>query len=484
MRRGDRRHGSDPESPRPRRSGTTRRWASRLGAAVVALTIGSALLVANPGRLSSAPSAETQARIDAAATVTALRAGDLTDVGRRLKAHRSDRDFAFSFASFTTPSDLGDALPSLADAYADPGDYELALTDLAGVIALATHGSQERTLPTEWTDGLVTAMTTPDVRSDDAPQRQHQDLANKQNLLLLLSRGYWSTAFLKTATAAIWQLDHDQGRYAWLGSGFDDARYSPAPGGAYLTDGVLALTAALTANPEASNWAFTTFQPTSVTVSYDDGEHELGAFAHHLFLEHEFPGGSDEGSVGMTAGLTALSAAINETEQGPDDDPAEGSGPMADSLVLQAMAKSSQDSGCSINPLDYGHCAKVAVKALVGWTKKWGHQALGILSSTAYSPPPFNAIGVAASVTNATWYAIEGDYARAGLSLATAVPGLGFAKLADGTKARAAFKIGVKAGNKGVDAYEAYESYDGDVAEAAYEIRSAAARIIGTEPEN
>ena len=39
---------------------------------------------------------------------------------------------------------------------------------------------------------------------------------------------------------------------------------------------------------------------------------------------------------------------------------------------------------------------------------------------------------------HATWYAIDGDYVAAGLSLAAAVPGLAFGKIAKGVKAGAA----------------------------------------------
>ena len=39
-------------------------------------------------------------------------------------------------------------------------------------------------------------------------------------------------------------------------------------------------------------------------------------------------------------------------------------------------------------------------------------------------------VGVAAETANAGWYAVEGDYLMAGVSLASVAPGLGFAKLA------------------------------------------------------
>ena len=124
--------------------------------------------------------------------------------------------------------------------------------------------------------------------------------------MLLLSRGYWSTEFLEAITDAYWEFDRDEGDDAWPGVESDDAKYAPAPTGTYLTDGILALTAALTANPEASTWAFTGFHPGTETVTYDDDDHAIGKFTHYLF-EHGFPGGSDEGSVGIASSVTHCS---------------------------------------------------------------------------------------------------------------------------------------------------------------------------------
>jgi len=69
------------------------------------------------------------------------------------------------------------------------------------------------------------------------------------------------------------------------------------------------------------------------------------------------------------------------------------------------------------------------------WIERWGHDVLDILSLATFAPPPFVVVGIASSATNATWYAIDGDYGMAGLSLAAAVPGLAVGKIAKGVKA-------------------------------------------------
>jgi hypothetical protein len=189
-------------------------------------------------------------------------------VDELLAANRGQADFAYYFTSKVTPRALGDALATVAGtskstplkADVDTKAYELALTDLAGTLALATYGTGDRALPRSWTDDFISATTTPetlygedgDGAGSPAQERVDQDAANKQNLLLLLSRGYLSTGFLNAVTAAYWEFDRDEGDDAWPGATLDDAAYAPAPNGSYLTDGILALAAALTANPAGS----------------------------------------------------------------------------------------------------------------------------------------------------------------------------------------------------------------------------------------
>ena len=95
------------------------------------------------------------------------------------------------------------------------------------------------------------------------------------------------------------------------------------------------------------------------------------------------------------------------------------------------MAKElTEGSGCSWNPLDYWHCAVAAAEAVWRWIQDWGHLVLDILSLATLRPAALQRHRVAAAATNATWYAIDGDYVMAGLSLAAVVPGLAFGKIA------------------------------------------------------
>lgn len=404
---------------------------------------------------------------DANAAISALRDGDLVAVEKHLEANRGKPDFAYFFASQATPRALGDALGTAAGEKAgelrkgiDPHQYELTITDLAGTLALATYGTDDRALPTAWARDFATATTTPDTSKKANNKRADQDQADKQNLLLLLARGHWSIAFLQTVTKAYWTYDHDQGDDAWPGTKADDAKYAPAPNGTYLTDGILALTAALTANPAASAWAFTDFQPGTRNVEYDGSDHALGKFSYYLFFEHQFPKPSDGDaeSLGMTATLTALSSAIDTVggaatvQNAADAETQDLVQPMADSRILQGLAKTyNKSSGCSWNPLDYGHCVVAVAKWLWAKIERWGHTVLNILSLATFAPPPFGAIGVAAAVTNATWYAIDGDYAEAGLALAAAIPGLSFGKFVKaGKEGVAVAKSAVDGGEAGV----------------------------------
>lgn len=411
---------------------------------VVALVV-----VAARGFLSEDPL--SQVRSDAASAVRALDDRDLVGLESSLAAHRGDPDFAYFFTSETTPRALGDALATVAGpdvdtpltTGVDPDDYDLTLTDLAGTLALATVGTGDRALPTSWTFDFVDAMSTPatltgalDTRPPGAPTvREHQDEANKQNLLLLLSRGSWSTEFLQAVTTGFWELDHDKGEGAWPGPVIEDAAYAPAPSGRYLTDGILALAAALTANPEASAWAFTDFQPG--TVAIDGSELFVGRFTHFLLFEHHYPEVQGDGN-GASAVLTALSSAIEETHPRASgatsvavsvrDEP----GPMHDVAVLRVLASDLNDSGgCSWNLGDWLTCAKIVVESVWHFIQRWGHVVLDVLSLATFAPPPFGVIGVAAATTNATWYVLDGDFTTAGLSLAAVVPGLAFVKIAE-----------------------------------------------------
>lgn len=437
-----------------------RRWPSWLARVGVVLCVVAGVLVA----ITVEPDPLVEVRADAAHATEALQDGDLVVLEAHLARNRGNADFAYYFASKATPGALGDALATVAnedpkarleetlessplsldemleagadqrrDARfregVDKHAYDLMLTDLAGALALATHGTGDRGLPKAWAQDFIDATTDVGTEASD------QDVANKQNLLLLLARGYWSVDFLKKVTTAYWHFDRDNEGKAWPGVVLD-AGYAPAPNGTYLTDGILALTSALTANPAASGWAFTELDPGLTEI--DDSDYAVGNFAHYLFFEHEFPQSPDGQSIGMTATLTALSSAIDATGEVVDPDlggifgvDRAEPGPLRDSLVLRDLAEDAKDeSGCSSTPTDYWNCVEAFAGAVWRRIGHWGHAALDILSLATMAPPPFTIVGIAATATNATWYAIDGDYAMAGLSLAAAVPLLKFAKVA------------------------------------------------------
>ena len=435
-----------------------------------------------------------EARYEAWAAVQSLKDGDLDALEERLADNRGNPDFAYYFTSKTTPRELGDALATVAGtskseplkADVDPHEYELTLTDLAGTLSLATHGSGDRALPEEWTTDFITATTKPSdlykvdgsiwdknpFHKTEGEKRRDQDKANRANLLLLLSRGYWSSQFLQEVTEDYYDFDRSEGDDAWPDADpDDDVGYAPAPSGVYLTDGVLALTAALTANPTASEWAFTGFKPGTQEV--EDTDYSVGNFTHFLLFEHEFPE-SDGQTLGMTAALTALSSAIDSASWavGPEDEgtasaPSADVGPMHDVVVLQALAEDYGESQCSWDPRDYGHCVLDAAKAVWHWVRRWGHLVLDILTvATSFAPPPFNVAAVGTGALNATWYAIEGDYGQAGLSLAAAVPGLAFSKISKGATAGKTAETASRAGRAAKNSDE--------IAVAAKEIRAGA----------
>lgn len=432
------------------------------------------------------------ARYEAWVAIRALNSGKIDAVAEVLADHRGNPEFAYYFTSKATPRALGDALATVAGpnheeplkSGVDPFEYELRLTDLAGTLALATHGTGDLALAKQWTEDFITATTRPSdlykveggisdklpFHKSAAEKRRDQDVANKSNLLLLLSRGYWSSGFLQSVTEGYYAFDRSEGDEAWPDADPDeDVGYAPAPTGVYLTDGVLALTAALTANPAASEWAFTEFKPG--TQELEDSDYSVGKFTHFLLFEHEFAGSEDE-SIGRTATLTALSSAIDSASWsiGPDDEAADSPssddvGPAHDVSVLRALAHDLAESDCSWNPLDYGHCLIDAAESVWRWVKRWGHLVLDILTvAGSFAPPPFSVVAAGTGALNATWYAIDGDYAMAGLSLAAAVPGLAFTKIAKGATAGKNASTAAKAG-------KAARKSD-EIADAAKEMRA------------
>ncbi len=393
------------------------------------------------------PLAPVRQQADTAAT--ALEGHDLTGLESALAANRGGADFAWLFASQVTPRELGDALGSAAGPSKDDplqnsldaDTYDLTLTDLAGTLALATRGTGERALDESWAMQLLDAMNPRSASRGDG-ERAKQDIANAQNLLLLLSRGYWSDDFLKSATTKFWDWDHASGNAAWMSIAATDAKYAPAPNGAYLTDGLLALSAALTANPDASNWAFTDFKSGTKNINFDGEDHALGSFTYYLFFEHQFPGGTatEDESVGMTAAVTALQAAIPATNTVNTVSTSEGDaatvptrGPAADAATLQALAKSLTEPHDGSFWSNAWRAIERVATTVWQWIKRWGHTVLTVLSLVPIVP-----IAIAAGSVNAAWYTIDGDYASAGLALVAVIPALALAKSASLAKGGAA----------------------------------------------
>lgn len=401
-------------------------------------------------------------RADARQSAEALRAGDQEKLADHLAHHRGDKAFAFYFASHVSPRELGDFLATFAGGSRDlplradiiASDYDVILTDLAGALALATHGNGDRALPDSWATEFSRATTAPEKLSTEGnhrttSHRKHQDLANQSNLLLLLSRGHWSATFLQKITRDYYEIATKKGSSAWPAlDTLDPHLVVPAPNGIYLTDGILALTAALAANPDASKWAFTDFLPGNVVVK--GSGLKVGKFTHFLLFDYGFPGDSSEENPSYGVALTALSAAVDsesvellsaERPTTPGATIAKR-GPTHDARIIQTLAlefKEKQGSKCTFNPRDWFTCASIAGSAIWSFVLKWGHLVLEILSFTTVFPFPFGAIGISAATANAAWYAAEGNFERSGLSLASAVPGIAFVKLGKWAKTSSGF---------------------------------------------
>lgn len=392
------------------------------GAAVVAAALVGCLVIALLQRVDAPTSAAERAADRAAAD---LGEHDLAAVGRILQQHRGDEAFAARFADRASAQDVGLTLGRAGGrrglaADIDPETYEATLTDLAGVLALASQvtGSGEAGWATRFVEASVPSR---DERSDD-------DEAIAQNLLLVLSRGYWSQAFLEDVARAYLAADRSADGKAWPAEAQHGVGFAPSPEGVYLGDGMLALTAALTANPAAAAWAFDHLLPGTQDIPSSDVR--IGRFTHHLVFDHRYPVGSDDENIGMGATLTALSASID----------AGSGGARRDSRALQGYVDDLADEAdCSWDPRDYLQCAKNAIAAIGRAVGRWGHTVLGVVSLTAGVLPP---LGGTAAVVNAAWYAVEEDYVGAGLALAAVVPGLGFAKVAKSAKT-ARFLYGV-----------------------------------------
>lgn len=408
----------------------------RLAAGSAALLLAAALVLTDPiGRSEISEVKVTErARSEAATAVTALRTGDLAVLGEQLMLNRADPLFSYYFTREVTPRDLGDTVasagvpeqPSPATAGLGASAYERMLNNLAATLALATRGTGNLALPRSWSDDFATYTTNPELLHPDqveaGEQRINQDLANRQNLLLVLSRGRWSTGFLQVITTAFWELEHDPSGNAdpWPGPSADGSRYAAAPQGTYLTDGMVALMAALTANPEASGWAFTDFQPGTTTIRYDGADHSLGLFSHYLFFERSYHESSDTGreSSGITASQTALMSAIQATGGSHDVGTA---GPQADAYVLQGLQQAAAAEDAAQDESDDQPWYRKAGQTLKDWGTWLNTHSRTVLDTVAAVP----VLGTPADVAGAVWSGVERDWANAGLSLVGILPVVG-----------------------------------------------------------
>lgn len=169
----------------------------------------------------------------------------------------------------------------------------------------------------------------------------------------------------------------------------------------YLTDGIVALSAALTANREAAEWAFKDFAPGTQEIAGSD--YEIGNFTHYLMFEHEYPKAADGKSLGMTTTLTALASATGEDAENSAASSDE-EGPLRDSKVLSSFSKDiqeSKESSCSWRLYDCVVTAAKAIARLAKWVWErvdgWGHFALDLLALATFAPPPIMFVGIAAS---------------------------------------------------------------------------------------
>lgn len=417
---------------------------------VLALALISLDSVPVPARHSvEAESAATiAARADAAVALRALQGGDLSTLSEVLADRRADPAFAYFFTALASPQQLGDVLGTVAAADGiglsddvDPTAYDEVLTDLADTLSLATQDNGgEFALPATWAENFATYMTKPAELSGENvdADRAEQDQANRQNLLLLLSRGRWGTQFLMTVTRAFWEWEHDPsadgdpwpGVPAFFVPGDGPVpHFAPAPNGVYITDGMVALAAALTSSPEAAGWAFVDFQPGTDNVSIDGDDHQMGKFAHYLFFERTDSGVANPDEAGSTALTTALLSAVKATGGSYVEDSV---GPRADAYILEdyqaALAEEAERRG-SVWYRQVGR----TVLTLGQFLQDHGHSILDVISALPVAGAP-------ADVANGVWFAVEGDWSAAGLSTAGMVPLFGDAVVV-AVKANKAVKL-------------------------------------------
>lgn len=309
------------------------------------------------------------------------------ELGGLLAAYGDDPYFAHEFALRSDPRQYAELIRGLTPYEELPGyltkhDYDGLLTNLANTVSLASRGTGDLAMPPDWSEKLAQLMVMPRFDGKDEQQLQRDD-ENRPALWLLLSRGHWSTDFLKNVTTKLAAVDKEG--YLWFPPA---CRYiAITPDEKRFMDPMVALMGALVNNPEAAHWAFTQGGTTQVPFP-KDGEGATGpvqTFLHDLFTSHRF---TDEEHGPQTV-LLALRAAMAW-----QDDPF-----IAASATNLKKSMEQQKEVWDEKP----------------WYAKWGHTILDVLGLIPI-------IGDPADAVSAAWYSAEGDWVDAGLSAASLIP--------------------------------------------------------------
>jgi hypothetical protein len=317
---------------------------------------------------------------------------DVHELNGLLAAYGDDPYFAHEFALRSDPRQYAELIRNLTPYESLPGyltkqDYDSLLTNLADTVSLASRGTGELAMPAGWSENLAQLMVMPRFDGKDEEQLR-RDEDNRPALWLLLSRGHWSTDFLKNVTTKLAAVDKTG--YLWFPPACNYIAITPDE--KRFMDPMVALMGALVNNPEAAHWAFTQGGTTQVPFP-KDGEGATGpvqTFLHDLFVNHRF---TDEEHGPQTV-LLAMRAAMMW-----QDDPL-----IADSAANLKKSMEQQQQVWDEKP----------------WFEKWGHTILDVLGL-------FPVLGEPADAVNAGWYSVEGDWVNAGLSAGALIPFAGAA---------------------------------------------------------
>ena len=215
---------------------------------------------------------------------------EVHELNALLAAYGDDPYFAHEFALRSDPRQYAELIRNLTPYEKLPGyltkqDYDSLLTNLADTVSLASRGTGDLAMPSSWQENLAQLMVMPRFDGKDEEQLR-RDEDNRPALWLLLSRGHWSTDFLKNVTTKLAAVDKTG--YLWFPPA---CRYiAITPDEQRFMDPMVALMGALVNNPEAAHWAFTQGGTTQVPFP-KDGEGATGpvqTFLHDLFTNHRF----------------------------------------------------------------------------------------------------------------------------------------------------------------------------------------------------